>query len=125
MRSPGIEVGQRFESQGLWRRTWQVEQVYSSAHDIRHVMLRDVGDRLSVRTLAPGALLDRKRFRPVSGCGPRPQARSPLAEAVAGGGADKARGLGADAPAPELPAHRLGGKQKRHETGKKQQRDQG
>ena len=123
MRSQGIEVGQRFESQGLWRRTWQVEQVYTAPpHDIRHVKLRDVGDRFSVRTLAPGALLDRKRFRPVAGGG-KTAGRLGLAEAALGN--DQERGGAQKAAGPDLADDLAGGEKKRDKAGKKQQRDKG
>jgi hypothetical protein len=66
MEFPGVEVGQRFQSVGTYQsRVWEVEDIYVAAHDVVHAKLRDVGDVATYRTIAPEALLDLSRFRPL------------------------------------------------------------
>ena len=58
-----VHVGQRFETVGVWRRTWEVEAVYLAANNIAHAKLRDIRDHETKCTLSPSALLDAHRFR--------------------------------------------------------------
>ena len=77
-----IEVGQRFERLGRWRRTWVVEAILDGAGPMTNVVLRDVADPANKCTLAPQALLDRSRFRAVGREEPAPSA-SEAAAAIA------------------------------------------
>ena len=65
MNRTSIEVGQRFERLGRWRRTWVVEAVIEGAGPTANVVLRDAADPANKCTLAPQALLDPSRFRAV------------------------------------------------------------
>lgn len=67
-----IEVGQRFERLGRWRRTWEVEAVLEGAGRVANVVLRDVADPVNKCTLAPQALLDTSRFRSAGRGQPQP-----------------------------------------------------
>lgn len=70
MESPTIEVGQRFESLGPFQRhIWEVEDIYRGANNLVHAKLRDLTDGATYRTLAPEALLDETRFRPIAADG--------------------------------------------------------
>jgi len=61
---PEVEVGQRYESIGVYRRrVWEVQEVYLASHNVAHARLRDVRDSVTQCTLAPEALLDRTRFK--------------------------------------------------------------
>lgn len=64
METSAVEVGQRFQAVGTYEsRVWEVEDIYTAAHNVVHAKLRDVGDIATYRTLAPEALLDTSRFR--------------------------------------------------------------
>ena len=66
METSGIAVGQRFRAVGTYeKRIWEVQDIYLAAHDVVHAKLRDVDDISTFRTLAPEALLDKSRFKPV------------------------------------------------------------
>ncbi len=70
METPGIAVGQRFESLGPFQRhVWEVEDIYRGANNLVHAKLRDLTDGATYRTLAPEALLDQTRFRMVAADG--------------------------------------------------------
>lgn len=59
-----IEIGQRFESLGIYkRRVWEVVDIYATPNRVAHAKLRDARDQVTVCTLAVVVLLDADRFR--------------------------------------------------------------
>lgn len=70
-----VEVGQRFERLGRWRRIWEVESIIQGAGRITNVVLRDLADPANKCTLGPQVLLDSSRFRPVGQGTAQPCAR--------------------------------------------------
>ncbi len=75
MDQQSVEVGQRFERLGRWRRIWEVEAIIQGPGQVANVVLHDVSDPANKCTLAPPALLDPSRFRLVGRSEPGPIAR--------------------------------------------------
>jgi len=96
-----VEIGQRFEQLGQWRRLWEVEAIDRDSPRFLHVTLREVTDPVNKRTLAPHVLFDRRRYRPVD-----PSERQPSGPPVRGRSGAQRRQAGRPAPAGQVQTSR-------------------